>query len=266
MTVETHLGRAMDRVDAERERVDALSDGLERFASRVADLSVGADSPDPRGGVIDGPGPDGHLTDGGVRLRSRSGAPDGCERVRDLFVADVLPHADADAPVRAMSEELGREVAMLVARGDSRHLSRPLIDAVTAASARRRRDVRTMQRALEREAAFLDDAASDLDPVVDWIVDADETPLTDLDFDALRERHEALATHRTGCRELAERRQRQLDATTARGQSAIAHRSLVESLYAGFAVSHPVLATAVRLDDLCRRCQRAVREHLVRRG
>lgn len=276
MTVDTDLHSAVDRVEAERERVDDLIDGLDRFESRVSELPVDADPPGPNGRSPDAPGaggtpsaapgPDGHLPDGGVRLRSQGGSPDGCERIRELFAAEVLPHVEADAAMRGLAEMLGRDVAMQVAPASAGPVSPQLIDAVTAASARRRENLRTMQRALDREAAFLDGAISDLDPIVGWLADADEAPLTDLGFDALAERHETLSSHRDRCAELARRRQRQLDETTARGQSAVPHRSLVDSLYDDFPDSHPVLATAVRLRELCGECQRAVRDHLVRRA
>ena len=61
-------------------------------------------------------------------------------------------------------------------------------------------------------------------------------------------------------------RQRFLDRTTSiDAQVGLHHRTAVPGLYTEFAVDHPVLATGVRVDGICRRCQRAVRDHLTRR-
>jgi len=112
----------------------------------------------------------------------------------------------------------------------------------------------------------LEAAGETVEEITGWIVDTDETPLTDLGFQGLRRRHEALARHRDRCEELATQRQEFLERTTSRSAEAgIRHRSLVPHLDQEFPMDHPLLVTVARLDDACAECQRAVRRHLVRR-
>ena len=127
--------------------------------------------------------------------------------------------------------------------------------------------IESAQSRVRAERSALDDAVATVEGVTGWLADADETPLSDLDFDVLRARHETLATKRDRCRDLAERRQAFLDgSTTLHSGAGISHRTLVTSLYEDFPVDYPVLSTATRLDAVCRTCQRAVRDHLVRRA
>ncbi|MCL7416764.1 MAG: hypothetical protein M8354_02845, partial [Halalkalicoccus sp.] len=53
--------------------------------------------------------------------------------------------------------------------------------------------------------------------------------------------------------------------TGADGKAGVRHRDLRGYLYEGFPIDHPVLVTVVRLEELCGKAQRAVRDHLVRR-
>jgi len=117
-----------------------------------------------------------------------------------------------------------------------------------------------------REQSHLEAAGESVKEVTSWIASADETPLTDLDFDALCRRHETLADHRACCVNLADERQQFLRKTTGRAEAGIAHRQLLPLLYDDFGVDHPVLATVASLEETCTECQRTVRRHLTRRG
>ena len=98
-------------------------------------------------------------------------------------------------------------------------------------------------------------------------VESVEAAVTNLGFGALQRRHETLASHRDRCEELARERQVFLEGTTNDGiDVGVRHRSVLPYLYQDFPVDHPVLATAAELDQTCWECQRAVRDHLVRRA
>jgi len=142
-------------------------------------------------------------------------------------------------------------------------LERALLEEVRT----RRAETAVLERALEREAHSLEAAADTVEGVVGWIVETDETPLTELGFEALRDRHETLADHRSACRTLLRERQSLIAATTnERGEVGLHHRTLLRSLYEDVPVEYPVLSTVLRLVETCASCQRAVRDHLVRRA
>jgi hypothetical protein len=125
----------------------------------------------------------------------------------------------------------------------------------------------TQRRGHRREASHLEDAVTSVSEITAWITDADETPLSELGFDAVQTRHETLAEYRNRCEDVARQRQVFLRERTSRTVDFdIHHRRLVTYLYEDAPAGHPVLATAARLDAVCRDCQRAVRSHLVRRG
>lgn len=262
MPVNTYVREARPRVGAEREAVDAKAEAVDAFADRVADLSA-----EPTPATTSG------VTATGGTLRNRP-ADDGCRAVRRAFAETIRPHsvvdvADADAEplLETIREELSDSIAVALAPTTEASFSPGLKRAVVSAATARRVELTTLDRALEREGAFLDEAQSTVETVTDWLVDADETPLTDLGFDALRARHETLGTHRDRCSDLADRRQAFLRETTERNaQARIGHRKLVPYLYDDFPVDHPVLATVARLDSVCAGCQRTVRDHLVRRA
>ena len=262
MTVTTHIESAQSRVRAERAAVERKLESVETFADRVADLST---DPVPSAAV-------GVTATAGPRRRGESRATDRCRAVRTAFAETIRPHSldDTDGTEPLLSTiraELTDGIAVALAPTTDVSFSVELKEAIIAETHARRVEAETLVTALDRERSALDDAASTVEDVTGWLVDADETPLTDLGFDALRARHETLATHRDRCRDLADRRQAFLDESTASNSGAgISHRTLVPYLYEDFPVDHPVLSTAARLDAVCRTCQRAVRDHLVRRA
>ena len=261
MTVTTHIESAESRVRAEREAVERKREAFETFAERVADLST-EPIPSAAAGVTATAGP---------RRRGESGATDRCRAVRTAFAETIRPHSldDTDGSESLLSTirtELTDGIAVALAPTTDVSFSTELEEAIIAESQARLAEAETLVAALDSERSALDDAASTVEHVTGWLTDADETPLSDLGFDALRARHETLATHRDRCRALAERRQAFLDeSTTLHSRAGISHRTLVPYLYEDFPVDHPVLSTAASLDAVCLDCQRAVRDHLVRR-
>jgi hypothetical protein len=262
MTVDTHIERARTRVQTELEIVEAKLEAAEDFLEAVEALST-ASAPSPTA--------DTSPTGAGL-VRAASTAEDHCRTVRQVFTETIRPHSidDLDGPeplLETVRAELSEEVAVALAPTTDTSFTPAVKRAVVAEASSLRGETGVMRRALERERAGLDTAGDTVDDVVGWVVDADETPLTALGFEALRERHETLARHRDRCERLAERRQAFLAGTTNDGVDVgLRHRRLVRYLYDDFPMDYPVLVTVARLDDACAQCQRAVRRHLVRRG
>lgn len=189
-----------------------------------------------------------------------------------MFAETIRPHsvADLDDPeslLETIREEFTDAVAVALAPTTEASFTPELKQMVLAEAQSRRAEATALQNALERENTHLNEAAAAVDDIIGWIVNANETPLIDLGFDALQQRHEILASHRASCEDVARDRQEFLKETTNNGVDAgVRHRSLIPYLYQDFPVDHPVLATVATLDETCEECQRTVRDHLVRRA
>lgn len=253
MTVETHLHRALDRVEAERETVTDKRDVLETFADRVRSLSTTGVQPKQASQTVTGP------------ISNGSGGPDRREKVRSAFAETVSPHVESDE-FSALTQELGEEVALALAPVTNAQFTPGLQSQVLSAVEARRRKLSVTERALKREVESLETHRESIETVTEWLVEADETPLSELDFDALRARHDQLEGWQSVCADVAETRQELLTSTTSEaGQVGVSHRSLVGSLYEDFPVDYPALSTATRLYELCEDARRVVRSYLARR-
>ncbi|SDZ76668.1 hypothetical protein SAMN04488065_0149 [Haloplanus vescus] len=257
MTVTTHVAQAIERVRAERAAVERRRDAFETFAERVQGLS-----PEPSSTSV------GVAAVAGTR---RQASGDACRQVRTAFAETVRPHSVADADdaeplLETIRAELSDTIAVALAPTTDSSFSPTLKRAILSEVATRKAENDLLDRALGRELAHLDDAREDIDDITGWIADADETPLLNLEFEALADRHETLDAHRDRCSTVARRRQQFLRETTSRGsEPGVGHWQVVSYLYSDFPVDHPLLATVARLDDACATCQRTVRDHLVRR-
>jgi len=260
MTVTTHIDRARTRVRTEQDAVARKREAFETFADRVAALSTDP-TPSATPGITATAGP---------TPPRESGGTDRCHTVRTAFAETIRPHSVVDADdseplLVTIRTEFTDAIAVALAPTTDASFTAELKEAVLAETRVRRAEAEMLARALDHERTRLDDAADAVDRITAWIADADETPLLDLGFDALRARHETLSTHRERCQELAETRQAFLRDTTGGTRVEIGHRKLVPYLYDDFPVDHPVLSTVARLDAACAACQRNVRDHLVRR-
>lgn len=262
MPVETYIDRARTRVQAERDAVDAKRDAYDVFVRRVIDLQ-----PDPT------PSPTAGLTTtGGTQLAVDAPTDDQCGTVRAAFAETIRPHSVADLDgseplLETIREEFADTIAVALAPTTEASFTPDLKGMVVAEARSRRSEATALRKTLDREDAHLEEAGRAVEGITAWIADADETPLTDLGFDALARRHDTLATHRDRCEELARRRQEFLQRATNDGiDVGVRHRSLVPYLYRDFPVDHPVLVTVATLEDTCADCQRAVRAHLSRRA
>jgi hypothetical protein len=262
MSVETYIDHARTRVRVERDAADAKADAYDAFVDRVADVpGTSTSSTAPRATAT-----------AGALSRGGSSTDDRCRAVRNAFAETVRPHSTDDVDdheplLEAVRAELSESIAFALAPTTEPSFSPGLKRAVVSVAGTRRTESRVLSRALAREDARLERAGDLVEDVTDWISRADESPLSDLGFEALERRHETLAGHRDRCADLADQRQAFLQGTTNEGVDVgIRHRQLVSSLYGDFPVDFPVLATVTRLDATCEACQRAVRQHLVRRA
>jgi len=262
MAVDTYIEQARTRVRAEQEAIAEMRDAYGTFINRVQKLQP----EQARSSVA------GLTTAGGVtHLSADASSADGCRPVRRAFAETIRPHSvadinDTESLLETIREEFTDAIAVALAQTTEASFTPDLKRIVLTEAQSRQSEATALQKALEREEANLDEASDAVDDIVTWIVDADETPLTDLGFDTLQQRHETLTDHRDRCEEVAHDRQEFFQKTTNNGVDAgVRHRSLLPYLYQDFPVGHPVLATVTTLDETCQECQRTVRDHLVRR-
>lgn len=241
----THVGQAIERVDRERETVETKRRAYGRFRSRVRSIQ-------PRPG-----------TTGAGEVVAGSAGGRVAEPILEAFDETVASVCEDRPTTELLAAELGEDVATALGAGG---VSSPLLRAVLSESDRRRTELAAMGRALDEEADSLARTAETVERIRDWVIEANETPLSARGFEELRAYHERLAAFREDCAVLLSDRQGHLGRTTSvDGRAGLRHRDLVARLYEGFPIDHPVLVTLVRLDGLCTECQRSVRDHLVRR-
>jgi hypothetical protein len=266
MTVDTQLHEARDRVRDELDHVAAKQRAYDTYSETVRGLDAVSPGQPPGATTISGGGVTAAKATALCRDRN---AKDQCRRVREAFAETVRPHSTADLDrseslLATIQAELGDEIAVTVAADSDCRFTPSAKTAILSAIANRTAELQAMERALLKEEESLARIQDACQHVVDWLVETDQTPLTNLGFDALRERHERLESHRETCETLLDDRQEILHSRSNQdGDVVLTHQSLLSFLYSGFPDSHPVLATLVRLDDLLEECQRAVRSHLV---
>ncbi|MDS0295625.1 DUF7260 family protein [Halogeometricum luteum] len=260
--VKTRVDRAAARVREEGTALEAKRTAYESFVRRVAAVPT---EPAPSGA------PRATATTG-AQFRAAATGGDGCRAVRKAFAETVRPHsiADVDDPESlsaTIRNELTDAVADALAPATGAAFTPKAKRAVVAEARTQRAGVAVTDRALDREAASLDDAAADVEDVTSWVAAAERTPLSELGFDALRDRHRTLAAHRERCEATVADRQSFLRESTGRSAAVeVGHRALALYLYQGLPVNYPALSAVARLDGVCESCQRAVRAHLVRRA
>lgn len=261
--IETHVDRARETVAREREVLAEERAAYEQFRRRVADVSTAEARPTVSAST----------SLGGVAARTSTAdtGDTACTTVREAFGETVRPHSvddvGSDEPLlETIREELGDGVALALAPTTDPGFTPRTKEAVLSATGERRHAIDATTDALDDEAESLRAVGEAVGEITQWLGEAEETPLSSLDFDALRERHERLSSYRERCAALLDDRQELLDQTTGRNVGAgVGHRWLVRYLYQSFPVVYPVLSTLTRLYGLLGECQRAVRDHLTRR-
>jgi hypothetical protein len=210
MSVTTHIEHARTRVSAERESVDAKVEAFQTFIDRVGELPTEASSPTVAG----------LAATAGAQPRTEQ-TDDGCRVVLTAFAETVRPHSVADVAgpeslLETIRNELSDPIAVALAPTTETSFTAHLKRMVLEEARRRRTEAAALNRALAREASHLEDAGGRVDDVLDWLADADETPLTEVGFEELQRRHGRLATFRDRCDDLARERQAFLQGTTNR--------------------------------------------------
>lgn len=241
----THVGRARTRVERERDAVEAKREAYDRFRTRLESVS-------PRAST----------TGTGETLVSATSTRR-VDPIREAF-AETVASACEDCPTtEVLAAELGEGIATaLTTDGTPPTIRR----AIRAETDRRRAELAAMDRALGAEVDSLSGVDAVIEPIREWLIEGNGTPLSSRGFEELRERHACLAGFRADCDSLVLDRQAHLGRTTgADGKAGVRHRDLRGYLYDAFPVDHPALVTVVRLDELCGEAQRTVRDHLVRR-
>jgi hypothetical protein len=203
MVVDTYIEQARTRARSEQEAIAEMRDAYEAFIRRVQKQQP-EKTPSSAAGLT---------TAGGVTHLSADGSgTDGCRTVRTAFAETIRPHSVADIDqteslLETIREEFTDAIAVALAPTTETSFTPELKQMVLAEAQSRQSEAAALQKALEREEANLDEASDTVDDIVTWIVDADETPLTDLGFDTLQQRHETLTDHRDCCEEVARDRQ-----------------------------------------------------------
>lgn len=261
MTIELRTPEAIERADAERERVERKVEAFEAFADRVSDVSPDGGR---NAGASGAPGAVGPNATGANALAVGTTTGGGTEAVREAFRETVLPHAEADAMQAALADELSPDLAAALSPAVG-GFSAGLRDRLRSRAEKRRAECRLLADGIAAERDRLREFADELETVTGWLAEADETPLLQLGFEELRARHDRLAEFRETCDDLAERRQASLGETRRDGLTGIRERELRDHLYADFEADNPVLADLAELDAALAECQRSVRRHLCAR-
>ncbi|WP_135826230.1 DUF7260 family protein [Halorussus ruber] len=279
MNIQLRTHAAVERAEAERERIEEKVAAFEEFGERVSEVSAdagqqvgGASGPtrsagsaNSRRGQSGGSALAGSAVAAGATASGGTRATaDAAETVREAFAETVLPYADADTLSEAMADELSAELAAALspaAGGFTPGLKGQLLSRVES----RTKECGLLADAIGTERDRIQAVADELDAATDWLAEADETPLLQLGFEELRERHDRLAEFRETCTRLAGERQSAVRGTQNDGLTGIRESELLDHLYADFEDDHPVLADLARLDDALADCQRAVRKHLCAR-
>lgn len=252
----TYIDNAHTRAQAEQDTLERKLDAITAFVDRVERRTATQTSSSSK-----------LTTTAGTLSGTPASTEPDCRAVRTAFAETIQPHTDeTDSVLAGIQTTFSEAVAAALAPTTDASFSPELKGMVLSAATKRRTETGVMRRALAKESKRLNTAGERVDEITSWIADADETPLTALNFEQLRTRHDTLTRHREQCDSVAHMRQAFLQETTSKNaEFGIRHCSLIPSLYEDFPVDHPVLATATRLDSICATCQRAVRTQLVQR-
>lgn len=261
MVVNHHLDEARTRVDTEQDVLAAKLEAFDTFVTRVSGLSTeSTPATSPR-----------VTATAGTRAHDDSLADEQCRAVRRAFDETIRPHSIVDvegseSSLETIRNEFTDSIAVALAPATDPSFSPELRRTIVAEANARRAEIEVVCRALEKESLQLENVQEIVADISAWIAEANDTPLGDIGFRTLQNRHETLADHRDQCAELAHRRQEFLEESTNQGvEAGIQHRTLFSYLYQELPNDYPVLATVASLDSVCNECQRVVRSHLVRR-
>ncbi|MFC7057900.1 DUF7260 family protein [Halovenus salina] len=199
MSLETHLDSARERVRSERDAVQKKQTAYKRFITRVKNLSPGSIQ---SGSQVTA------LASGGTQLLDQSVQTEtDCAAVRTAFRETIRPHSvddldDEEPLLQTIRAELSESLAIAVAPTTETRLTVDLQEAIVTEAQSQRVDLQAMEAALNRERDQLATAADTLTPIIEWLIDVNETPLLDVGFEGLADRHSTLESHRDSCEQL----------------------------------------------------------------
>jgi predicted membrane chloride channel (bestrophin family) len=191
MTVTTFIDRAKRRVEDEQDAVRAKRAAFDRFSDRVSSLPT---TPAASAG--------GMTATVGTQLGSDQAVDDQCRAVRNAFAETVRPHScdsDSEPLLETIKAEFTEQIAVALASTTETGFSNQLKTAIITEVENRKAETAALSRALDTEAAHLETAFQTVEEITDWLVAENRTPLVDLGFETLRDRHETLAAHRSRC-------------------------------------------------------------------
>jgi hypothetical protein len=250
---QTPAHKALRTVEREGRITSEKVTEMGRFRRRVRGME--AVEPSPSAGVVRAEG-------GGVDAVASS-TPDAgavCGDVVEAF-EETLNTCEGTTLERAISGELGREVAAVLLRDEGAGFTPELKRAVLSSAEERASQLRVLGRALETEEGSVRSAV-ELVEEVDESLSTDEE-LLGLRFDELRQRHGTLIYLHEDCESMVQRRQETLSETTKEATAAgLRHDSLTEYLYEGLSTDHPVLSALTEAVRLCERREHEVRKHI----
>lgn len=262
MSVETDVGRALDRAQAELEWTGEKRAAFERFAETVAGMDAArAQASQTTLGATTAV-----ETPAGNTGASVTAVLDAFDEHLAAYSGDSTERHDSVH--QAVAAEFSADMAVALCGGDSAGVLTPELKKVVLSESDRRLDeLRVMERALEREIDSLQSVDASVSSVCEWLVEHNPTPLSELGFEQLRTWHDRIDDHRASLSDVATQRQEHVRSATGGPEVVgIEQQVLIEYLYTDFESTYPALATVARLDDACDDAQRSIRTHLTRRG
>lgn len=247
---ETEAHEALRVVDEERGVTSSKITELERFRRKVQGMDV-SDRSRPTEPQFSG---------GDVETVSSGRSNVCCREVVDAFEQTLGTCEDTRLEL-TMCGELGGEVASTVLNDESSKLTPELKQAIMDSVDERRSQLRVLEEALEKEENSVRKAVELLGSIEESLVS--EASLISLGFDELRQRHGSLIYLREDCEDRIQERQKTLSETTKEGAtSGLRQMSLVEYLYEGLGVDHPVLSALTEAVQACEKNEMEVRKHI----
>ncbi|MFW6017280.1 MAG: DUF7260 family protein [Halapricum sp.] len=244
-----HIGNALERVDAERDVLEAERDAFQALLRRVGEIGVDSQ------GTIARPG----ATTAAVTVRSTTGSRR-LRRIREAYRETVMavPHYEdeyGESLRTNLTAEFGEEVAGHVVGGDV--LTPRIHGAFTQICKQARDDRKRVLQRIERERERLVSFDADLTTIERDVVDAGAEITPETGTRRLSSIDDTLAALRSRCLDLVAERRKQVHARKEMEIPGAEGFGLHEYLYAGTETPAPVLADIAA-------CLGTIRSHRIR--
>ena len=226
-----HVPAALRAVTSEKDHVEAEEVGFQEFATEVQSLSLARQS------VM------------GTNVQSVNTAPGNrvLERVREAYRETVMSTPDFDNEYAESFEEhvtaeFGEDVASFLIGG--RHLNEP-VKRLLVQQARQSAQQRShLREGLTVEERSLEDAASSIESVQEFLAEVGQTKLYQLSLPKLISLDSELRKQRDHCVQILETRQQEIH-TVNRRMNGETNTLTQEYIYRDLPVNFPVLSTTL---------------------